>query len=157
MSLEGKSSGLARAISEGLAKGETGEYEAKAILLTGGAGFIASHVAIRLVNHYPNTKVGPAPAFPGPGVQPGALLPRVEAVNMREAWQLCWPSAVASKTYCWPDQAAPARRGAARDENGAACAPQVVVLDKLDYCSSLKNLQSVKDKSNFKVREAWAA
>ena len=73
MSLEGKSSGLARAISEGLVKGETGDYEAKAILLTGGAGFIASHVAIRLVNHYPNTKVGAAPAFCGPGMQPGAL------------------------------------------------------------------------------------
>ncbi|KAK9821597.1 hypothetical protein WJX81_003774 [Elliptochloris bilobata] len=73
---------MARAISEGLAKGETGDYEAKAILLTGGAGFIASHVAIRLVNHYPNTKV--------------------------------------------------------------------VVLDKLDYCSSLKNLQSIKEKPNFK-------
>ena len=75
MSLEGKSSGLARAISEGLAKGETGDYEAKAILLTGGAGFIASHVAIRLVNHYPNTKVGAAPAFSGPGMQPGAFCP----------------------------------------------------------------------------------
>ena len=32
---------------------------------------------------------------------------------------------------------------------GTACAPQVVVLDKLDYCSSLKNLQSIKDKSKL--------
>ena len=37
-------------------------------------------------------------------------------------------------------------------KSGTACAPQVVVLDKLDYCSSLRNLHSVKDKSNFKVR-----
>ena len=59
MALEGASSGLARAISEGLAKGQTGDYEAKAILLTGGAGFIASHVAIRLVSTYPNTKARP--------------------------------------------------------------------------------------------------
>ncbi len=60
MLTEGQNSGLARAIAEGLAAGETGDYAAKAILLTGGAGFIASHVAIRLVNHYPHTKAGPA-------------------------------------------------------------------------------------------------
>jgi hypothetical protein len=30
---------------------------------------------------------------------------------------------------------------------------QVVVLDKLDYCASLKNLDSVKGKPNFKVCE----
>ena len=36
-------------------------------------GLIASHVGIRLVNHYPNTKVGAAPAFCGPGMQPGTL------------------------------------------------------------------------------------
>jgi dTDP-D-glucose 4,6-dehydratase len=29
---------------------------------------------------------------------------------------------------------------------------QVVVLDKLDYCASLHNLDSVKDCPNFKVR-----
>ena len=28
---------------------------------------------------------------------------------------------------------------------------QVVVLDKLDYCASLQNLDSVKDLKNFKV------
>jgi hypothetical protein len=60
MLTDGQNSGLARAIAEGLAAGETGDYAAKAILLTGGAGFIASHVAIRLVNHYPHTKAGPA-------------------------------------------------------------------------------------------------
>lgn len=32
-------------------------FEPKNILLTGGAGFIASHVVIRLVNNYPQYKV----------------------------------------------------------------------------------------------------
>lgn len=29
---------------------------------------------------------------------------------------------------------------------------QVVVIDKMDYCASLNNLSSVRDKPNFKVR-----
>jgi len=33
---------------------------------------------------------------------------------------------------------------------------QVIVLDKLDYCASLKNLDAVKGKPNFKVRSACA-
>lgn len=57
-------------------------YVPQTILVTGGAGFIASHVVIRLVNRYPQYKI--------------------------------------------------------------------VVLDKLDYCASLNNLSSVKDKPNFK-------
>ncbi len=36
---------------------------------------------------------------------------------------------------------------------GSGCGSQVVVLDKLDYCSSLKNLHCIKDKANFKVRQ----
>ncbi len=58
-------------------------YVPKNILLTGGAGFIGSHVVQRLCEH---------------------------------------------KEY------------------------KIVVLDKLDYCANLKNLDSVKDKKNFKVR-----
>ncbi|GMH44072.1 hypothetical protein BSKO_12006 [Bryopsis sp. KO-2023] len=57
-------------------------YQPRNILITGGAGFIASHVVIRIVNRYPQYKV--------------------------------------------------------------------VVLDKLDYCASLKNLSSVEGKPNFK-------
>ena len=48
--------GIARALSDGQAEPQ-GEYEAKSILLTGGAGFIASHVVIRLVQRYPEAKV----------------------------------------------------------------------------------------------------
>ena len=33
---------------------------------------------------------------------------------------------------------------------------QVVVLDKLDYCASLKNLDSLKGRPNFKVRSLQA-
>jgi len=57
-------------------------FTPKSILITGGAGFIASHVAIRLVKRYPQYKI--------------------------------------------------------------------VVLDKLDYCASLNNLNAVKDAPNFK-------
>ena len=51
-----KLSGLARALSEGVSPGAE-DYRPRSILLTGGAGFIASHVVIRLVNRYPNCKV----------------------------------------------------------------------------------------------------
>lgn len=33
-------------------------YEPRSILVTGGAGFIASHVAIKLTERYPDVKVG---------------------------------------------------------------------------------------------------
>lgn len=62
--------------------GSSGPYKPKSILITGGAGFIASHVAIRLTKTYPEYKI--------------------------------------------------------------------VVLDKLDYCSSLKNLDIIKHRRNFK-------
>lgn len=58
-------------------------YEPRVVLLTGGAGFIGSHVARRLVERYPSTL-------------------------------------------------------------------RVVVLDKLDYCSSLENLRAVADRPNFR-------
>mmetsp|Transcript_31818 Transcript_31818/g.53462 ORF Transcript_31818/g.53462 Transcript_31818/m.53462 type:complete len:357 (+) Transcript_31818:98-1168(+) len=59
-----------------------GDYVPKTILLTGGAGFIAGHVTLRLVKKYPQYKV--------------------------------------------------------------------IVLDKLDYCSSVKNFEALKGCSNFK-------
>jgi dTDP-D-glucose 4,6-dehydratase len=37
------------------------EFVPQRILITGGAGFIASHVATRLVQRYPQYKVMPAP------------------------------------------------------------------------------------------------
>lgn len=52
----GMTHGIARALSEGQPE-QQGEYEAKSILLTGGAGFIASHVAIRIVQRYPEARV----------------------------------------------------------------------------------------------------
>ena len=53
-------SGLTRALSE--AGQPIGDYTPRSILVTGGAGFIASHVVLRLVNRYPDCKVG-GPAF----------------------------------------------------------------------------------------------
>jgi len=64
-------------------KADVGNYTPTNILVTGGAGFIASHVVIGLVEKYPQYKV--------------------------------------------------------------------VCLDKMDYCSSLHNLDQVKDKPNFKM------
>ena len=48
--------GVARALSDGV-EAETGDYTPTSILLTGGAGFIASHVVIRLCSRYPDAKV----------------------------------------------------------------------------------------------------
>ena len=58
------------------------DYKPTSIMVTGGAGFIASHIVIRLVKEYPQYKV--------------------------------------------------------------------VCFDKLDYCSSLRNLAEIKDYPNFK-------
>lgn len=49
-------SGLTRAMSE--AEQPAGDYTPRSILVTGGAGFIASHVVLRLVKRYPQCKVG---------------------------------------------------------------------------------------------------
>lgn len=56
MAVAHKLSGLARALSEGNPT-VSDDYRPRSILLTGGAGFIASHVAIRLVEQYPDCKV----------------------------------------------------------------------------------------------------
>jgi hypothetical protein len=42
---------------------EDGEYKPKNILLTGGAGFIGSHVAIRLLQRYPEYKASSKPCY----------------------------------------------------------------------------------------------
>lgn len=76
--MDAQKSGVARILDQVDA---AAEYQPKNILLTGGAGFIGSHVAIRLVQNYPHYNV--------------------------------------------------------------------VVMDKVDYCASLKNLKEVEDKPNF--------
>jgi nucleoside-diphosphate-sugar epimerase len=92
----------------------TEPYVPKNVLITGGAGFIASHVAIRITKLYPQYKVG------GP-LRLAALAPLV-------------------------------RLGPAQLPIVAPPSPQVVVLDKLDYCASLNNLSSVSELPNFKAR-----
>jgi UDP-glucose 4,6-dehydratase len=83
------------------------------ILLTGGAGFVGSHVVVRLVQKYPQYKVRPR-----------------------------------SQTRCDASVALVAlmRRAPA----------QVVVLDKLDYCASLRNLAAVSGCPNLKARTRCA-
>lgn len=53
---EAKPAGLARAMTNGELVYED-DFTPKSILLTGGAGFIGSHVAILLAKKYPNYKV----------------------------------------------------------------------------------------------------
>ena len=43
--------------------GEYAVYRPSNIMITGGAGFIASHVAILLANKYPRYKVGEVPRW----------------------------------------------------------------------------------------------
>ena len=94
-------------------KADVGNYTPTNILVTGGAGFIASHVVIGLVEKYPQYKVCSARA----------------------------------RMPC-------RRRGSAPPDGRVGALPaaaQVVCLDKMDYCSSLHNLDQVKDKPNFKM------
>lgn len=49
--------GAASAATGGAAGEQQQAYKPRCILLTGGAGFIGSHVAIRLVKRYPDVKV----------------------------------------------------------------------------------------------------
>jgi dTDP-glucose 4,6-dehydratase len=81
--VNGTVSGVKRALSGNMANGSGGtDYTPSCILITGGAGFIASHVVIGLVEQYPDYKI--------------------------------------------------------------------IVLDKLDYCATLRNLDSVKGHKNMK-------
>ena len=78
------------------------------ILVTGGAGFIASHVVRMLADKYPQTKVMSEKT-------PARLIKRT-------LWhKICTDSNTRS---------------------------QIIVLDKLDYCSSLKNLEVVRSLLN---------
>ncbi len=95
----------------------TEQYTPKTILVTGGAGFIASHVVIRLVNNYPQYKVT----------------------------ALCRQACITGYLLICRGSLNPA------PQPGPCCCVQIVVLDKLDYCASMNNLASVKDKPNFKV------
>ena len=53
----------------------------------------------------------------------------------------------------------PVPRPAAEQLASCLFDPQVVVLDKLDYCATLNNLSSIKNNLNFKVSAAasWSA
>lgn len=78
----------------------------KTILLTGGAGFIASHVARLLATKYPNYKVRP----------------RTRVSRYRKFRPV---SCSSTNTQCIYNV-------------------QILILDKLDYCASLKNLEPLK-------------
>lgn len=86
------------------------EYKPRSILLTGGCGFIGSHVVIKLVREYGYKVMSP----PLCGFR---LFPRGLANCRFTPWRL-----------------------------------QVIVLDIMDYCSNIRNLDCVKGCGNLKVR-----
>lgn len=88
-------------------------YVPKSILITGGAGFIASHVVLRLLREYSQYKVC-------------NIFCLVVLITLHA-------TITSSPSYF------------------ISCSPQVVVLDKLDYCASMNNLFTVKENPNFKV------
>ena len=57
MASNGEAPATKRLRKEGAADGDTQDYTPKNIMVTGGAGFIASHIVIRLVKKYPNYKI----------------------------------------------------------------------------------------------------
>jgi dTDP-D-glucose 4,6-dehydratase len=84
-------------------------YDPRVIMITGGAGFIGSHVAIRMVKSHPETKVSVGCA-------------KVYHQNTKN---------IANETHVIAEN------------------EQVVVYDSLEYCASLRNLESVMKCSNF--------
>ena len=57
MASNGEGPATKRLRKEGAADGDTQDFTPKNIMVTGGAGFIASHIVIRLVKKYPNYKI----------------------------------------------------------------------------------------------------
>ena len=57
MASNGEAPATKRLRKEGAADGDTQDFTPKNIMVTGGAGFIASHIVIRLVKKYPNYKI----------------------------------------------------------------------------------------------------
>ncbi len=104
-------------------------YHPKCILITGGAGFIASHVVIRLAHRYPHVKIV---VF--------------DKVGAREACE----SGTARRVRTTRE-----RGGAGQRPRSAACRSAIgwcvrVPALQMDYCSSLNNLKSVIDAANVR-------
>lgn len=84
--------------------------------VTGGAGFIGSHVAIRLLKRYSYK------------------------VRQEGPCATCWSARLAHAPLAAAATALPP----------PPPSPQVVVLDKLDYCASMHNLREAQDHPRFK-------
>ena len=132
---------------------ESGEgYTPHTLLVTGGAGFIASHLVIRLINKYPHYRVRSTH-------RSGQCTCNFLDVARRDCWQKSCGTAYMYAAHsvggectacfccghCLVDHRLLPRN------LPPPCDAQIVVFDKLDYCGSLKNLASVLDKPNFKV------
>jgi hypothetical protein len=106
------------------------DYKPQNVLVTGGAGFIASHVVIRLVENYAHYKVL--------GVLYNADCVYYLAVSFIEPVS-CFLIKLIHITII-PSGVDLLYRFV-----------QIVVLDKLDYCATLNNLRSISSHLNFKV------
>ena len=100
-----------------------GAYKPRNILLTGGAGFIGSHVALRLIQRHPEYKVC-------------SLSARGSA----------WCVLVQSTAQC-----AGLSSERAHMQHATRTTKKVVVYDSLEYCASMNNLSAVRNCPNFKV------
>ena len=176
---------MAEPVANGVANGHAAEaeYEPQRILITGGAGFIASHVTRRLIKNYSKYKVrscsntaqgmalelvwslgptggsdacfSPLPGRCAAGQWPAlSAVPRVDKpFSLQTGLNFSLP----------PNRKPPPRPSLGRlPSSQASCTSclihhlcflhvQVVVLDKLDYCATLNNLQEVSSSPQFKV------
>lgn len=174
-------SGLARALGDATLADQGGaDYTPGAILVTGGAGFIASHVVIRLVGAGHKVRENKLSYETARSVSPVCALLPLRTSHPSSHWRVgntsaWWTGGGRMGGRRWSGRAAAVEERVKKGERWSRpklptrpahsssralahlTAPphpltQVIVLDKLDYCASLKNLDSVKGKSNFKVR-----
>lgn len=119
---------------------------------TGGAGFIASHVCIRLCREYPDYKVSSLSRFstspcvhvhdaPYHGVQVAGK----DGTSLGLSNYACgWLQGCGCEVKCLSPSWL-------KGNTTGPSVSQIVVVDKLDYCASKHNLDKCRDHPHFKV------
>ena len=136
-------------------------YVPRNILITGGAGFIASHIAVDLALKYPEYEVSGCPLrFSNTGAKqhlsPFQVAGVLDVVVPRShtAWR---DTRVMLHALPSRPEGAPLTFWARASllslmpEQLRTCLMQIHVFDKLDYCGTLKNLDALANAPNFQV------